>query len=73
MEISKDLITVTEFRKDSKTWLARLAETGSPLVLTQNGKAAAVLLTPELFDEFNKHLASTYDAARRAAAKKGHH
>lgn len=34
-------------------WLITAKETGHPLVVTQNGKSAAVVLSPQEFDKLN--------------------
>ena len=43
--------SLTEFRKNAKDHLDRLAETKEPEVLTVNGEAKGVLLSPESYDE----------------------
>ena len=48
--LAQDLIPVNEFRTNLATWLSRPAETGRPLVVTQRGKAAAVVVSPSMLD-----------------------
>lgn len=43
MNIIKDIQPVTTFRNHSVEFLNHIRETGRPLILTVNGKAAAVL------------------------------
>lgn len=49
--LAEDLIPVNEFRTNLASWLNRPAETGRPLVVTQRGKAAAVVVSPSMLDE----------------------
>ena len=52
--IAQDLVPVNEFRANMAAWLERLDETGRPVVLTQRGRAAAVLVQPEALDELHE-------------------
>lgn len=42
---------MSEFKAQAAELLRRVAVTGQPLVITQNGKPAGVLLSPAAFDE----------------------
>ena len=50
VRISEDIVPVSDFKAQAAEWLKRIAETGQPIVITQNGKAAGVLLSPAQFD-----------------------
>ncbi len=50
ISVSKDIVPVTEFKSKATDWLNRLNETDDPLVITQNGRAAAVVLSPKAYD-----------------------
>lgn len=50
VQISEDIVPVSDFKARATGWLERIASTGQPLVITQNGKAAGVLLSPAEFD-----------------------
>lgn len=52
--ISEDLVPVNEFRSNMASYLQKLAESGRPVVLTQRGRAAAVLIDPAMMDEFEE-------------------
>ena len=52
--LSKDLIPVHELQENLASLLDRPAETGRPIVVTQNGKAAAVLVSPWMLDEIEE-------------------
>jgi prevent-host-death family protein len=53
VRISEDIIPVSDFKAQAAEWLRRIADTGQPLVITQNGKAAGVLLSPAEFDRLS--------------------
>src|SRR5262245_20779789 len=50
LRIAEDIVPVNDFKAQAAEWLRRVVETGHPLVITQNGKAAGVLLSPVEFD-----------------------
>ena len=50
VRVSEDIVPVSDFKAQAADWLKRVADTGQPLVITQNGKAAGVLLSPAQFD-----------------------
>ncbi len=49
--ISKDIIPISEFKANLSKWLKNIQNTGHPLVITQNGRPAGVLLSPSEYDE----------------------
>lgn len=51
IRVSEDIVPVSDFKARASEWLRRIAGSGHPLVITQNGKAAGVLLSPAAFDE----------------------
>ncbi len=51
--LAQDLVPVNEFRANMATWMHRLEESGRPVVLTQRGRAAAMLIDPRVFDELD--------------------
>lgn len=54
VRVSEDIVPVSEFKAQAAECLRRIAETGQPLVITQNGKAAGVLLSPSEFDRLSE-------------------
>lgn len=48
---------MSRFKAEAAEWLRRIASSGQPLVITQNGKAAGVLLSPTTFDELTERAA----------------
>jgi prevent-host-death family protein len=54
LRVSEDVVPVGQFKAQAKKWLARTAETGQPLVITQNGRPAAVMLSPAEYDRLTE-------------------
>ena len=52
--ISEDFIPIGEFKTHASKFLRRLKARGRPLVITQHGRAAAVLMEPGDYDEFGE-------------------
>lgn len=44
MDITKDIRSLTEFKRDTSRVVAHLKETGRPFVLTVNGKPEIVVM-----------------------------
>jgi prevent-host-death family protein len=53
LHISEDIMPVGAFKTNATRILRRLNESGRPFVITQNGKPAAVLLTPAEYDRLS--------------------
>ena len=56
ISITNDIVPIAEFKTSLSKWFKSLQNTGHPLVITQNGKPAGVLLSPNDYDElvYNK-------------------
>ena len=54
VRISENFVPVSEFKAQAAGWLRTIGETGAPLVVTQNGRPAGVLLSPEAFDQLTE-------------------
>ena len=50
LQVAKDIVPLAEFKAQSATWLERVRSSGQPVIITQNGKPAAVMISPEEFD-----------------------
>jgi len=50
LNISTDIIPIGVFKSQMTKWINTAKTTGHPLIITQNGKPAAVVLSPEEFD-----------------------
>jgi len=51
INISSDIIPIGEFKTRLSQYLKNVNNTGHPLVITQNGKPAGVLISPAEYDE----------------------
>jgi antitoxin YefM len=51
ISISNDIVPIAEFKTSISKWFKNLQNTGHPLIITQNGKPAGVLLSPNEYDE----------------------
>lgn len=49
--ITNDIVPIAEFKTGISRWFKSLKAAGRPLIITQNGKPAGVLLSPEDYDE----------------------
>jgi prevent-host-death family protein len=50
LSISKDIISLSDFKNKASKMLHEVNTSHRPLVITQNGKAAAVLMSPSDYD-----------------------
>jgi antitoxin YefM len=58
---SRDIQPVTEFRANAAQFIEQVQETGQPMVLTQHGRSAAVLLDVESYEAMLDELALLRD------------
>ena len=56
ISISKDIEPLSEFRKKSADFVKRLKREKQPIILTQHGKSAAVLMDVSEFERFTKKI-----------------
>jgi prevent-host-death family protein len=54
IKVAEDIVPVGEFKAQAARWLRRAAETGQPVVITQNGKPAGVLVSPTEYDRLTE-------------------
>lgn len=54
IQVSEDILPLGEFKTHASKALRRVRETQRPIVITQNGKPAGVLLSPEEFDRLTE-------------------
>lgn len=52
MKLSRDIQSLSVFKRDAAKFLRQLKKTGEPIVLTVNGKASAVITDPDSYQEF---------------------
>ena len=58
---SRDIQPVTEFRANAAQFIVQVQETGEPVILTQHGRSAAVLLDVESYESMLDELALLRD------------
>lgn len=63
LKVSKDIVTLAEFKNQAPTLLERINNSSQPLLITQNGKPAAVLLSPAEFDRIQEQESSRFVTA----------
>jgi len=71
---TEDIQPLTAFRANVASFVDQVRETGRPLVLTQHGKSAAVLMSPPVYEALVEELETLRDiltAERELAAGKG--
>jgi prevent-host-death family protein len=61
---ARNIVPLGEFKAKASSILRRLDE---PIVVTQNGRAAAILLSPDLFEDMREENAYFKDLARGLA------
>jgi prevent-host-death family protein len=50
LKVSENIVPISEFKARASEWLKKISSTGAAVVITQNGRAAAVLVSPREFD-----------------------
>ena len=63
LKISKDVVTLAEFKSQAATLLERISTSSQPLLITQNGKPAGVLLSPAEFDRIQEQESARFIAS----------
>ena len=68
---TSDIYPLSDFNRKSAEHIKRLKETGRPEVLTVNGKAAAVVIDPDTYDQLvhNANLSETLNTIKQAKAE----
>lgn len=56
LRVAEDIVPLSDFKARAAELLKRLADTGAPIVITQNGRAAGVLLSPAEFDALTERI-----------------
>ena len=63
LKVSQDVVTLAEFKSQAATLLARIGTSSQPLLITQNGKPAGVLLSPAEFDRIQEQETARFVAS----------
>ena len=67
ISVTNDIIPIGKFKTGLSKWFKSVQSTGHPLIITQNGKPAGVLLSPSEYDEL-VHEKASLDSIRRGVA-----
>lgn len=51
IDIAEDIVPIGHFKTHASEHIRKIHRTLRPMIITQNGRAAAVVLTPEAFEE----------------------
>jgi len=54
VQVSNGIVPLGEFKAQAARLLKRLGESGEPMVITQNGRPAGVLVSPKEFDRIQE-------------------
>lgn len=54
VRLSQDFVPISELKARAAEWLRHVDETDAPVVVTQNGRPAGVLLSPRAYDELTE-------------------
>jgi prevent-host-death family protein len=68
MNLSKDIRSLSDFKRNTGELMEQIAESGEPLILTVNGKAKLVVLDTEAYQEL---IDSIDDADAVAGIRRG--
>ena len=72
IDVSQDIQSLTMFKRNSSGMMKRMKKTGRPLVLTVKGRAEAVVMDAEVYQELADQLDAVAGIRRGLAqAKKG--
>ena len=66
VQISDGIVPLGEFKAQAARLLKRIGESGQPMVITQNGRPAGVLLSPREYDRMQGAAALAGIDRRRA-------
>ena len=75
LRLAEDIVPIAEFKAHLSEVVRDLRGRGRPMVITQNGKPAAVLLSPEDFDQLTYHsrvVASVHEGLQDLEASRVH-
>lgn len=63
INIENDIIPIGEFKANLSKWMKNIQHSDHPVIITQNGRPAGVLLSPREFDllNYNQSLKSSVE------------
>jgi len=67
ISIANDIVPIGEFKSGLSKWIKKSKSSGNPIVITQNGRPAAVVISPSDYDQLNE-LRQFVDSVKRGFA-----
>jgi antitoxin YefM len=64
ISIANDIVPIGEFKSGISKWINKSKSSGNPIVITQNGRPAAVVISPTDYDQLNE-LRQFVDSVKR--------
>jgi prevent-host-death family protein len=64
ISVANDIVPIGEFKASLSKWIEKSKSLGSPIVITQNGRPAAVVISPTDYDQLNE-LRQFVDSVKR--------
>jgi len=64
ISIANDIVPIGEFKSGISKWIKKSKSSGNPIVITQNGRPAAVVISPTDYDQLNE-LRQFVDSVKR--------
>ena len=54
ISVANDIVPIGEFKAGISKWIKKSKSSGNPIVITQNGRPAAVVISPTDYDQLNE-------------------
>lgn len=67
ISVANDIVPIGEFKASLSKWIEKSKSSGHPIVVTQNGRPAAVVLSPKDYDKLNE-VRQFVDSVKRGLA-----
>jgi prevent-host-death family protein len=67
ISVANDIVPIGEFKASLSKWIKKSKSLGNPIVITQNGRPAAVVISPTDYDQLNE-LRQFVDSVKRGLA-----
>ena len=64
ISVANDIVPIGEFKASLSKWIEKSKSLGNPIVITQNGRPAAVVISPNDYDQLNE-LRQFVDSVKR--------
>jgi prevent-host-death family protein len=64
ISVANDIVPIGEFKANLSKWIKKSKSLGNPIVITQNGRPAAVVISPTDYDQLNE-LRQFVDSVKR--------